>query len=289
MKKTVSVLLALVMVLGCAFALASCGGEKTAEVTTAASADNAATSTDVEPAPAADGQKLIVGFDAEFPPFGFVAEDGSYDGFDLAMAKELCSRLGWDFEAVAIDWDSKDAELSSGNINCIWNGFTYTGREDQYTWSDPYVDNSIVLVVKADSGITSLADLAGKSVMAQAGSSAVDAIDANEEFKASLKEVVQLPDYNTGFMDLDRGSVDAVAADLGVATFNISAKDGEYVILEEPLSTEQYAVGFLLGNTELRDAVNAELHKMAEDGTMMSIAQNYTDEGLVLESLCLVK
>ena len=289
MKKTVSVLLALVMVLGCAFALASCGGEKTAEVTTAASADNAATSTDVEPAPAADGQKLIVGFDAEFPPFGFVAEDGSYDGFDLAMAKELCSRLGWEFEAVAIDWNSKDAELSSGNINCIWNGFTYTGREDQYTWSDPYVDNSIVLVVKADSGITSLADLAGKSVMAQAGSSAVDAIDANEEFKASLKEVVQLPDYNTGFMDLDSGSVDAVAADLGVATFNISAKDGEYVILEEPLSTEQYAVGFLLGNTELRDAVNAELHKMAEDGTMMSIAQNYTDEGLVLESLCLVK
>ena len=289
MKKTVSILLALVMVLGYAFALASCGGNKPAEETTAAPADNAATSTDVEPAPAAEGQKLIVGFDAEFPPFGFVAEDGSYDGFALAMAKELCSRLGWEFEAVAIDWNSKDAELSSGNINCIWNGFTYTGREDQYTWSDPYVDNSIVLVVKADSGIASLADLAGKSVMAQAGSSAVDAIDANEEFKASLKEVVQLPDYNTGFMDLDSGSVDAVAADLGVATFNISSKDGAYVILDEPLSTEQYAIGFLKGNTELRDAVNAELLKMAEDGTMMSIAENYVDEGLVLESLCLVK
>ena len=281
MKKTISVLLAVLMVLTCAFALASCGDKKEEP------AANADTATDA--APVADGQKLIVGFDAEFPPFGFVAEDGSYDGFDLAMAKELCSRLGWEFEAVAIDWNSKDAELSSGNINCIWNGFTYTGREDQYTWSEPYVDNSIVLVVKADSGITSLADLAGKSVMAQAGSSAVDAIDENEEFKASLKEVVQLPDYNTGFMDLDSGSVDAVAADLGVATFNISSKDGAYVILDEPLSTEQYAVGFLLGNTELRDAVNAELLKMAEDGIMMSIAENYVDEGLVLESLCLVK
>ena len=290
MKKTISILLAVLMVLTCAFALASCGGKTTETPTEAGNTPaDTGTSTDGEPAPAAEGQKLIVGFDAEFPPFGFVAEDGSYDGFDLAMAKELCNRLGWEFEAVAIDWNSKDAELSSGNINCIWNGFTYTGREDQYTWSDPYVDNSIVLVVKADSGITSLADLAGKSVMAQAGSSAVDAIDANEEFKASLKEVVQLPDYNTGFMDLDSGSVDAVAADLGVATFNIGAKDGEYVILEEPLSTEQYAVGFLLGNTELRDAVNAELLKMAEDGTMLSIAQNYTDEGLVLESLCLVK
>ena len=277
MKKTVSILLAVLMVLGCALAFAACGDK------------GANTDTETTAAPAADAQKLIVGFDAEFPPFGFVAEDGSYDGFDLAMAKELCNRLGWEFEAVAIDWNSKDAELSSGNINCIWNGFTYTGREDQYTWSDPYVDNSIVLVVKADSGIASLADLAGKSVMAQAGSSAVDAIDANEEFKNSLKEVVQLPDYNTGFMDLDSGSVDAVAADLGVATFNISSKDGAYVILDEPLSTEQYAVGFLLGNTELRDAVNAELLKMAEDGTMMSIAQNYVDEGLVLESLCLVK
>ena len=287
MKKTVSLLLALLMVCSCVFALAACGNKgDTAEETTAAADETAA---DAAANDTGDGQKLIVGFDAEFPPFGFVAEDGSYDGFDLAMAEELCKRLGWEFEAVAIDWNSKDAELASGNINCIWNGFTYTGREDQYTWSDPYVDNSIVLVVKADSEIKTLADLAGKSVMAQAGSSAVDAINEKADFKASLKEVVELPDYNTGFMDLDSGSVDAVAADLGVATFNMAAKDGEYVILEEPLSTEQYAVGFLLGNTTLRDAVNAELHKMAEDGTMKTIAENYVDDGLVLDSLCLIK
>ncbi len=232
-------------------------------------------------------QKLIVGFDAEFPPFGFVAEDGSYDGFDLAMAKELCSRLGWEFKAEAIDWNSKDAELSAGNINCIWNGFTYTGREDEYTWSDPYVDNSIVIVVKSDSGISSLADLSGKTVMAQAASSAVDAINDNEAFKASLKEVIELADYNTGFMELNQGTVDAVAADLGVASYQVANNDGSYVILEEPISTEQYAIGFLKGNTELRDAVNAELLKMAQDGTMMKIAQNYVDAGLVLDSLCL--
>ena len=264
MKKIICLILILVMI----FALAACGQAA---------------------APAAAKQKLVVGFDAEFPPFGFIAADGSYDGFDLAMAKELCNRLGWDFEAVAIDWNAKDAELSSGNINCIWNGFTYTGREDQYTWSDPYVDNSIVLVVKADSGIASMADLAGKSVMAQAASSAVDAIEANEAFKASLKEVVELADYNTGFMELKQGTVDAVAADLGVATYQIANNAGEYVILNEPISTEQYAVGFLLGNTALRDAVNAELLKMAKDGTMMKIAENYVDVGLVLESLCLGK
>ena len=264
MKKILCMLLALLML----FALCACGQSA---------------------APAAEKQKLIVGFDAEFPPFGYIAEDGSYDGFDLAMAAALCERLGWDFEAVAIDWNAKDAELSSGNINCIWNGFTYTGREEDYTWSDPYVDNSIVLVVKADSGIASLEDLAGRSVMAQAASSAVDAIASNEAFAASLGEVVELADYNTGFMELKQGTVDAVAADLGVASYQIANNAGDYVILGEPISTEQYAVGFLKGNTALRDAVNAELLKMAEDGTMLKIAQDYVDEGLVLESLCLVK
>ena len=234
-----------------------------------------------------DKQKLIVGFDAEFPPYGYLATDGSYDGFDLAMAEELCNRLGWDFEAVAIDWNSKDKELEAGNINCIWNGFTYTGREDQYTWSDPYVDNSIVIVVKADSGIKTLADLAGKTVMSQTASSATDAINGNEAFKASLKEVIELGDYNLGFMELKQGTVDAIAADIGVAAFQIAKNGSDYVMLEEAISTEQYAVGFLLGNTELRDAVNAELLKMAEDGTMMKIAENYVDAGLVLDNLCM--
>ena len=232
-------------------------------------------------------QKLIVGFDAEFPPYGFLAADGSYDGFDLAMAEELCKRLGWDFQAVPIDWNSKDTELKTGNINCIWNGFTYNGRENDYTWSDPYVDNSIVIVVKADSGIKTLADLAGKTVMAQAASSAVDAVNANEAFKSSLKEVIELPDYNTGFAELKQGTVDAVAADIGVAAYQMANNKGDYVMLDEAISSEQYAVGFLLGNTELRDAVNAELKKMADDGTMMEIAKNYVDAGLVLDSLCM--
>ena len=237
---------------------------------------------------AAESKKLVVGFDKSYPPYGFVGDDGEYTGFDLDLAKAVADKQGWEGKYEAIDWDAKDTLLNSGAINCIWNGFTYTGRETDYTFSDPYVDNSIVMVVKADSGITSLADLAGKSVMAQAASSAVDAINENEDFKASLKEVVELGDYNMGFMDLAQGTVDAVAADLGVAQYQIANNDGDYVILDEPLSTEQYAIGFLKGNTELRDAVNAELLKMAEDGTMLEIAQKYVDQGLVLDSLCLI-
>lgn len=234
-------------------------------------------------------QTLVVGFDPEFPPFGFVNENGEYDGFDLAMAKELCARLGWDFKAVAINWDSKDNELATGSISCIWNGFTCTGRENEYTWSDAYVDNSIVVVVKADSGIQSLADLAGKTVMVQSASSGADALNGNTALKDTLKQVVELGDYNLGFMELKQGSVDAIVVDQGVAAYQIANNEGNYIILDEAVSTEQYAVGFLKGNTELRDQVNAELLKMAQDGTMEKIGEAYVQDGLVLESLCLCK
>ena len=277
MKKLISLALALVLSLS----LIACGAKQ--DDTPQTGADTPDTTQ------TAEKQKLIVGFDAEFPPFGFIAADGSYDGFDLAMAEELCSRLGWDFEAVPIVWDSKDAELAAGTINCIWNGFTCTGREDEYTWSDPYVDNSIVLVVKADSGITSMADLAGKSVMVQSASSGADALNSNTDFKSTLKEVIELGDYNMGFMELNQGTVQAVVVDQGVAAYQIANNGDGYVILDEAVSTEQYAVGFLKGNTELRDAVNAELLKMAEDGTMKQIAEKYVDSGLVIESLCMLK
>ena len=290
MKKILTIALTLCLLVT---ALAGCGSSAPAAPDPTAAPDSTAASTEA-PAeataePAAEGGKLIVGFDAEFPPFGYIAEDGRYDGFDLALAQEVCARLGWEYEAVAIDWASKDAELKAGNINCIWNGFTCTGREEEYTWSDPYIDNSIVAIVRADSGIESLADLAGKTVMVQSASSGLDALTANEELTASFGELVQLPDYNTGFLELRQGTVDAVVVDVGVGNYQIANTEGDYVILSEPVSVEQYAVGFYLGNEALRDAVNEQLLAMAEDGTMMSIAEKYVDKGLSLDSLCLCK
>ena len=277
-----------------ALSLAACGSsssaaasitESSAESTAASTADSAAADSDL--AYLQNKGKMTIGYTV-YEPMNYTDESGTFTGFDTELATAVCEKLGLEPDFVEISWDTKETELAAKSIDCIWNGFTYTGRENDYTFSDPYVDNSIVMVVKADSGITSLADLAGKSVMAQAASSAVDAINENEDFKASLKEVVELGDYNMGFMDLAQGTVDAVAADLGVAQYQIANNDGDYVILDEPLSTEQYAIGFLKGNTELRDAVNAELLKMAEDGTMLEIAQKYVDQGLVLDSLCLI-
>ena len=234
---------------------------------------------------------FTVGFDAEFPPYGYIDDNGDYDGFDLALAAEVCERLGWELKLQAIVWDSKDAELKAGNIDCIWNGFTKSpDRVDDYTWSVPYVDNSQVIVVKNDSGISSLADLAGKNVMVQAGSSALSALEGEDcaELTATFGELLEVADYNAGFMELENGSIDALAMDIGVANYQIATRGGGYTILDESIATEVYCAGFTLGNTDLMYIGQGVLLEMAKDGTMLEIAEKYVDKGLIIDSLCLL-
>ncbi len=225
---------------------------------------------------------FIVGFDAEFPPYGY--KNGSeYVGFDLDLAREVCNRNNWTFVAQPIDWDAKDAELNSGSIDCIWNGFTINGREKNYTWSEPYIDNKQVVVVKSDSGIKSLADLKGKNVETQKDSSALHALQGdNKTIGDSFSNLVQVADYNTAFMDLKSGACDAVAIDIGVAQYHVNSENstGNFVILNETISSEQYGVGFKLGDTQLKDQVQKTLDEMFADGTVTKIAQNYTEYGV---------
>ena len=225
-----------------------------------------------------DDGKFIVGFDADFPPYGYMDDNGEYVGFDLDLAKEVCDRNGWEVVYQPIDWDSKDMELSSGNISCIWNGFTMSEeRLSQYEWSTPYVDNSQVFVVGKDSGVSAHADLAGLNVAVQTASSALEALESEDcaDLTASFAELTVVPDYNTAFLNLESGAVDAIAMDIGVAKYQCAQRGDAYVILDEPLVSEQYGVGFLKGNTELRDKVQATLDEMAADGKFMEIATKW--------------
>ncbi len=221
-----------------------------------------------------DKKTFTVGFDQNFPPYGYVDENGEYTGFDLDMAAEVAKRLDLELKLQPIDWDSKDHELSSKAIDCIWNGFTINGREDDYTWTEPYMDNSQVFVVKSSSGIKSFEDLKDKIVTAQTDSAALKALESDDykDLTASFKELVVRGEYNTAFMELEAGAVDAIAMDIGVAKFQVSGKEDQYVILEKPLVEEQYGIGFLLGNTELRDKVQATLKEMVADGTFEKIS-----------------
>jgi polar amino acid transport system substrate-binding protein len=229
-----------------------------------------------------DDNTLVVGFDAEFPPYGFKDDQGNYIGFDLDLAQEVCNRNNWTLKKQAIDWDSKDTELNSGSIDCIWNGFTMEGREDQYTWSKAYIDNRQVIVVKNDSDINSLSDLSGKTVETQKDSSALAALQGDQKSLAqSFKKLTQVADYNTAFMDLESGACDAVAVDYGVAKYQITTGNDSttFKILEENISTEHYGIGFKKGNTELRDKVQKTLDEMYEDGTVQRIAKKYSNYG----------
>jgi polar amino acid transport system substrate-binding protein len=212
---------------------------------------------------------------------GFVADDGSYTGFDLDLAKECASRMGMEFVAQPIAWDSKDNELKSGNISCIWNGFTITEeRKDAYEWTTPYMKNQQVVVVKNDSTIKSLADLAGLKVCVQKDSSGLAALEDNAALTDTFGELVQVDSYLNALMDLESGGVDAIVMDEIVARYEIQTSGKNMVVLDEAVASEEYGVGFLLGNTELKDEVQGALEDMAKDGTLAEISNKWFGEDI---------
>ena len=198
--------------------------------------------------------KLIVGFDNSYPPYGFMDENNNPTGFDLDLAQEVANRNGWDIELSAIDWDTKDAQLNQGTINCIWTG------------------------------ITSLSDLSGKTVVTQADSAALDVLEGDKKDVAdTFKSLQTLPDYNNAFMQLESGMVDAVACDLSIAQYQIAAKPDAYQQLD-PLSSEHYAVGFKKGDDALAAKVTSTLKDMYNDGTVEKLIEKYADYGMSAEN-----
>ena len=265
-------------------ALVGCGGSGAAAKSGSAAGSASASS---GAKGAAETKELVVGFDKAYPPYGFVGDDGEYTGFDLDLAKAVADKLGWKVKYEAIDWDAKDTLLNSGAINCIWNGFTKEGREDDYTFSDPYMLNEQVVVVKKGSGIKSFDDLAGKTVITQTDSTAQDVLEGDQKKVADTfagGAAQTIGDYNTAFMQLESGAVDAVACDLSIAQYQISAKPDAYEQLEEPLSKEHYAVGFKKGDTETAKEVTDTLKELYNDGTVKELCEKYASYGLSFDN-----
>lgn len=220
-----------------------------------------------------DKGKLVLGLDDSFPPMGYRNDNNEIVGYDIDLAKETAKRLGVQLVLQPIDWNAKEQELNTKKIDCIWNGFTITeDREKAMSFTKPYLKNAQVVVVKKDSGYTTLASLKGKKVGLQAGSSAADALEAAKDFRASLKDVIEFKDNLTALMDLEAKGVDAVVMDLIVANDNIKRSGKPYAVLGESLSPENYGVGFRKGDLALRDAVQATLEAMAKDGTIAKIS-----------------
>jgi len=227
----------------------------------------------------AGSQKTVLklGFDASFPPMGFKDEKGNYVGFDIDVAKEACKILGYELELVPIDWDSKDSELKAGNIDMIWNGFTMhvDNRDNDYTWTEAYMNNAQVICVASDSAITKISDLAGKVVGAQKDSSGLAAAEATPAIKDKAASIEQFADYDTALMNLESGAVAAVVIDQIVINYKISQGNDKFKVLDEKLSPEEYGVAFLKGNTELRDKIQNALNTLATNGKLAEISTKW--------------
>jgi len=249
MKKTLSLLMALVMSLG--IVLTGCGSNT-------------------------DAKTLVMGLDDSFPPMGYRDDNEEIVGFDVDVAKAVAEKMGVELVLQPIDWNAKEQELNTGNIDCIWNGFTKTPeREENMTLSMPYMKNTQVVVVLADSDINTIADLAGKVVDVQSGSSAELAIDTIPDIKASFKELVAISDNVKAMMDLGIEGADAVVMDEVVARYYMAKSEGKYRLLDEKLADEEYVIGFKKGNDKLKDEVELALRALKEEGKLAEIAEKW--------------
>ena len=268
MKKQNSLL---VVALVAGLMLSACG--KKEEAAPAAAAPAAA------PAPAA---AIVVGLDDNFPPMGFKDEKNELVGFDIDLAKEAAKRIGREVTFKPIDWSAKEAELSGKRVDVLWNGLTITEeRKANILFTKPYLENRQIVVVTEKSDIKAKADLAGKVVGVQDGSSAVEAVQKDEAAAKSIKELKKFGDNVTALMDLSAGRLDALVVDEVVGRYYTSKKPGEYRVLDENFGTEDYGVGTRKDDTELMAKIEKAMDDMKADGSAATISTKWFGKDIV--------
>ena len=256
MKKFFALLLALLMVLS----LVACGGGGAAE-------DESGEET----------VTFTMGIDPEYPPFSYMGDDGEYTGFDVEVCKAACEKLGWNFEVFGVNWDEKLIQLDAGECDCVWSGMTILDsmKEAGYTLSAPYYDNTQVLLVKEDSGFTASADLAGKVVAVQLGTSGASLLAEDgdlADLAATFADVVTCDSFLKCFTELDGGAVDAVFVDKPVAA-SYAAENAGFFIIDEELGAEQYGIAFRADDGEMCAAIEGAVAELVSDGTYAQIAE----------------
>lgn len=231
--------------------------------------------------------KLILGCDSEFPPMGFEDENGNITGFDVELAKLVADRIGVSLEPKAINWDTKELELSSGKIDCIWNGYTINQERDgKVEFTKPYLNNKQVLVVVSNSSIKKIADLKDKIVGAQITSAGEDAVKKNKALFPIIKSLKTYENYEQAVIDLSSSSrVDAVAIDLIYIEYFMKKKPDTFRILDETLSDEYYGIGLRKGSVSLRKAIDDALDSLMEDGTIEKLSKKWFSKNIVIRDV----
>ena len=262
LRKTLCLLLAVLMTVSL---LAGCGSKK---------ADG---DTDKN----TDKKTLVVGIDAEYPPFSYLGNDGNYTGFDIEVAQAACDQLGWEMKVFPVNWEQKLVQLDAKECDCIWSGMTILDsmKEAGYTLSAPYYDNTQVIMVKEGSDIKSSADLAGKIVAVQLGTSGDSLLGEKGDLAsltATFKDLVRCDSFLKCFTELGGGAVDAVIVDKPVAT-SYADKNAGFTVLSEELGAEQYGIAFRAADKELCASIEGAVKTLVDNGTYAKIAEKYPD------------
>lgn len=232
--------------------------------------------------------ELVIGVDDTFVPMGFKDDSGKLVGFDIDLASDVTKQMGVKAKFQPIDWSMKESELKNGTIDVIWNGYTVTdARKKSVDFSDYYLTNEQVLVVNPDNGIKTFADMKGKTLGAQEGSSGEELLENNPEMlKDYIKdnEAVLFPTFTEGFLDLKAGRIDGLLIDKVFADYYI-AKQADMkglVIIPSEFENENFAIGVRKGDSELLKVINDGLAKSTETGTAQKISQKWFGDNRII-------
>ena len=221
-----------------------------------------------------DKKELVIGLDENYPPMGFVDESGEIVGFDIDVAEVVCEKLGISLVKHPIDWDNKEEDLNSGEIDCIWNGMSATPERAQVmTLSKPYLKNTLIFVVGKDSKVKGMSDLKGKTIGVQSGSSVVEALESSNIYNDI--SILEHNDNKELMEELDNGGIDAILIDSIAAYYFIFSTDNTYYVLSDSISEEECAIGFRKGDQSLCDAIWEIISQMKDDGSLGEISKKW--------------
>lgn len=260
MKKFLAVLLAIV----CAMSMVACGSNKS------------------------ESKKFIMGIDPEYPPFSYMADDGTYTGFDVEICAAACEKLGWEFVVFEVNWDEKLVQLDANECDCIWSGMTILDsmKEAGYVLSAPYYSNTQVLLVKEEAGFSTSADLAGKDVAVMLGTSGDELLNTDlADLASSFNSVVTCDSFLKCFTELGGNAVDAVFVDYPVAA-SYAKENAGYKIIDENYGAEEYGIAFRSGDKAMCDSIEKAVAELVADGTYAKIAEKYPD---IVENLVFIR
>lgn len=232
---------------------------------------------------AENNQEIVVGLDINVPPMGFLDSNGNITGFDIDLAKETFKVLGKEITFQPIDWDSKELELSTGKIDVIWNGLSYTPeRAKNMLLTKTYMQNNQVFIVKKGSGISDISDLNQKTVCVQKGSSGETALK-NSDVGKNFKNITTLENMVNCLSEVRLLKTDTTLADKVTARYYLAKNnlESEFEILSDPLSTENYVVAVKNGNETLKNEIEYGLTKIIENGVAENISKKWFGKNII--------